>query len=35
MRPVKAGVRDFATAAVVWFGFGIVRSFFQRRTPVK
>jgi membrane protein len=30
-----AGARDFATAGVVWLGFGIVRSLFQRRTPVK
>ncbi|MCU1381429.1 MAG: hypothetical protein JWL71_126, partial [Acidobacteria bacterium] len=27
--------RDFATAGLVWVGIGIVRSLFQRRTPVK
>ena len=27
--------RDFATAGLVWIGFGVVRSFFRRRTPVQ
>lgn len=26
---------DFATAGLVWIGFGIVRSLFRRRTPVE
>ena len=27
--------RDFATAGLVWIGYGIVRSLFRRRTPVE
>ena len=27
--------QDFATAGVVWIGFGIVRSLLRRRTPVE
>jgi membrane protein len=28
-------VHDFATAGLVWIGFGVVRSLFRRRTPVE
>jgi membrane protein len=34
-QPQTRAARDFATAGLVWVGIGIVRSLFQRRTPVK
>ena len=34
-QPQTGAARDFATAGLVWVGIGIVRSLFQRRTPVK
>jgi len=34
-QPKTGAARDFATAGLVWVGIGIVRSLFQRRTPVK
>lgn len=32
-RRLRAGAREFATAAMVWVGFGAIRSLLKRRTP--